>query len=68
VRTVGRELNQRFVERQVGRQRPALTLEDGSLALTDNYLKLRIAPGHARNERVRVRVVSISPLRGEVVQ
>jgi len=68
VRAVGRELNRRFVERQVGRQRPALTLEDGSLALTDNYLKLRIAPGHARNERVRVRVVSITPLRGEVVQ
>jgi len=66
LRAIGRELNGRFLERQLGRERPALTLHDGSLALTDNYVKLRIAGGRARNERVRVRVVSVSPLRGEV--
>ena len=32
---------------------PGLTLEDGSLVVTDNYLKVRIPPGmRARNERV----------------
>jgi threonylcarbamoyladenosine tRNA methylthiotransferase MtaB len=67
LREVARELNQRFTERQIGRERPALTLDDGSVALTDNYLKLRIARGRARNERVRVRIVSARPLRGEVV-
>lgn len=36
--------------------RPGLTLEDGSVVVTDNYLKVRIPPGHARNERVRVRI------------
>jgi threonylcarbamoyladenosine tRNA methylthiotransferase MtaB len=67
LREVARELNQRFAERQIGRERPALTLDDGSVALTDNYLKLGIARGRARNERVRVRIVSARPLRGEVV-
>ncbi len=51
----------------VGKDLPALTIEDGTLALTGNYLKLRIAPGRARNERVRVRVVSAEPPRGEVI-
>jgi threonylcarbamoyladenosine tRNA methylthiotransferase MtaB len=67
LREVGRELTRRFVERQVGHDRPALTLDDGSVALTDNYLKVRIGGGRARNERVRVRLVSSGPLRGEVV-
>jgi threonylcarbamoyladenosine tRNA methylthiotransferase MtaB len=67
LREVAQELQQRFVDRQIGLERPALTLEDGSLALTDNYLKLRIDSGRARNERVRVRIISARPLRGEVV-
>ncbi len=67
LRELGREMTGRFYRHQVGCELPALTLEDGSLALTDNYLKLRIAAGHARNERVRVRVVSADPPRGEVV-
>jgi hypothetical protein len=37
------------------------------VALTDNYLKLRIARGRARNERVRVRIIPGRPLRGEVI-
>jgi hypothetical protein len=36
--------------------RPGLTLEDGTLVVTDNYLKVRIPPGHRRNERVAVRI------------
>jgi threonylcarbamoyladenosine tRNA methylthiotransferase MtaB len=67
LRGVARELSTRFAEGQVGRERAALTLDEGAVALTDNYLKLRIARGRARNERVRVRIMPGCPLRGEVV-
>jgi threonylcarbamoyladenosine tRNA methylthiotransferase MtaB len=67
LRGLARRLNRRFIEGQVGLERPALTLGDGSVALTDNYLRVRIAGGRARNERVRVRISSASPLCGEVV-
>ena len=40
--------------RRSARSHRALTLEDGSLAVTGNYLKVRIPPGRARNEWVRV--------------
>jgi hypothetical protein len=33
-----------------------LTLDDGSVVVTDNFLKLRIEPGLPRNVRVWVRV------------
>ena len=58
VREVGQRLARRFRDSQVGTTHRALTLEDGSLVVTGNYLKLRIAPGEPRNEWVRVRVVS----------
>jgi threonylcarbamoyladenosine tRNA methylthiotransferase MtaB len=58
VREIGHDLTARFRDSQVGTVRSALTLEDGSLVVTDNYLKLRVAPGRARNEWVRVRVTS----------
>lgn len=61
------ELRRRFEARQVGTERQALTLGDGTVALTDNYLKVRIRPGHQRNERVRVHVVRCAPLQGEVI-
>ena len=39
--------------RRSGTVRPGLTLEDGTLVVTDNYLKVRIAAtGTARSERV----------------
>jgi len=40
----------------VGTERPGLTLEDGTLVVTDNYLKVRIPAGHRRNTRVRIRL------------
>jgi threonylcarbamoyladenosine tRNA methylthiotransferase MtaB len=67
LRAIGREKTARFYERMVGRELSALTIEDGSLALTDNYLKLQIAPGRARNERIRVRPVSADPPMADVV-
>jgi threonylcarbamoyladenosine tRNA methylthiotransferase MtaB len=58
VRDIGQQLAARFRDNQVGTVHRSLTLEDGSLVVTDNYLKLRIPPGRARNEWVRVRVRS----------
>jgi threonylcarbamoyladenosine tRNA methylthiotransferase MtaB len=58
VRDIAQRLSERFRESQVGTVRPALTVEDGSSVVTDNYLKLRVPPGRARNEWVRVRIKS----------
>jgi threonylcarbamoyladenosine tRNA methylthiotransferase MtaB len=58
VRDIGQSLSQRFRRSQVGTERLALTIEDGSTVVTDNYLKLRIVAGLARNELIRVRVSS----------
>jgi threonylcarbamoyladenosine tRNA methylthiotransferase MtaB len=54
LRQIGAQLTRRFHAAQAGTVRPGLTLEDGSLVVTDNYLKVRIPPGLARNERVQV--------------
>jgi threonylcarbamoyladenosine tRNA methylthiotransferase MtaB len=68
VRTIGHALHQRFLCAQDGAVRPALTIEDGSVAVTDNYLKVRIPPGRVRNEWLTVRVHSeTGSLTGEVV-
>jgi threonylcarbamoyladenosine tRNA methylthiotransferase MtaB len=56
LRQIGAQLSSRFTQAQVGTIRPGLTLEDGSLVVTDNYLKVRIPAGLKRNERVRVKV------------
>jgi threonylcarbamoyladenosine tRNA methylthiotransferase MtaB len=54
LRRIGADLTARFHASQVGTVRPGLTLEDGTLVVTDNYLKVRIEPGLPRNVRVRV--------------
>jgi threonylcarbamoyladenosine tRNA methylthiotransferase MtaB len=56
LRSIGAELTRRFRQSQVGTVRPGLTLDDGTLVVTDNYLKVRIPEGLARNTRVHVRV------------
>jgi threonylcarbamoyladenosine tRNA methylthiotransferase MtaB len=58
LRDIGRMLTERFRASQVGTTHRALTLEDGTLAVTGNYLKVRIPAGRARNEWVRVRMTS----------
>lgn len=58
VREIGHRLTTTFRDAQIGTEHRALTLEDGSLVVTGNYLKLRIPPGRPRNEWVRVRVIS----------
>jgi threonylcarbamoyladenosine tRNA methylthiotransferase MtaB len=67
IREIGQRLTAAFRESQVGTIRPGLTLEDGSLVVTDNYLKVRIPPGRIRNEWVRVKVTSAGEtMRGEI--
>ncbi|MEO6236368.1 MAG: MiaB/RimO family radical SAM methylthiotransferase [Vicinamibacterales bacterium] len=56
LRDIGAGLSRRFRAAQAGTVRAGLTLEDGTLVVTDNYLKVRIAPGTARNLRVRVKI------------
>jgi threonylcarbamoyladenosine tRNA methylthiotransferase MtaB len=58
VRAVSEALASRFKNSQIGRSHRALTLDDGSVAMTGNYLKLKIPPGRQRNEWVQVRVTS----------
>lgn len=58
IRAIGASLTERFHATQVGTVRPGLTIEDGALVVTDNYLKVRIPPGRARNESVRVLIES----------
>jgi threonylcarbamoyladenosine tRNA methylthiotransferase MtaB len=58
IREISQGLTVRFYASQVGSVHRALTLEDGSLVVTGNYLKVRIPPGGARNEWVRVRIAS----------
>jgi threonylcarbamoyladenosine tRNA methylthiotransferase MtaB len=59
LRAIGSELTRRFHAAQRGTIRPGLTLEDGTLVVTDNYLKVRIPAGLPRNQRVRVRVTEV---------
>ena len=57
VRLVGSRLAGRFKQNQVGTIHRALTIEDGSLTVTDNYLKVRIPTGKKkRNEWVDVKI------------
>jgi threonylcarbamoyladenosine tRNA methylthiotransferase MtaB len=58
IREIGHRLAVAFRASQVGSVHRGLTLEDGSLVVTGNYLKVRIPPGRTRNEWVRVRVTS----------
>jgi threonylcarbamoyladenosine tRNA methylthiotransferase MtaB len=68
LRDIGAGLSRRFLAAQAGTVRPGLTLEDGTLVVTDNYLKVRIAPGVPRNTRVSVRLsLDGSALRAQTV-
>jgi threonylcarbamoyladenosine tRNA methylthiotransferase MtaB len=56
LRAIGRRLQSKFYESQSGQIRRALTIDDGTTAVTDNYLKVRIPPGRSRNEWIDVAV------------
>ena len=61
LRRIGGELAARFRASQAGTLRPGLTLEDGTLVVTDNYLKVKVPAGLRRNIRVQVRVSPSGP-------
>lgn len=56
IRDIAALLSERFRRTQIGLVHRALTIEDGSLAVTGNYLKVRIPVGHARNEWLQVAI------------
>jgi hypothetical protein len=56
LRAIGADLARRFRESQTGTVRPGLTIEDGTLVVTDNYVKVRIPAGLTRNSRIAVRL------------
>ena len=56
VRAAGQRLTRMFHQAQIGRVRRALTVDDGTHVVTDNYLKLRIDERRRRNEWIQVRV------------
>jgi tRNA A37 methylthiotransferase MiaB len=68
IREIGQRLTNEFRRSQVGTIHRALTIDDGSIVVTGNYLKIRIPEGRLRNEWVAVRVVSAGEmLKGELV-
>jgi threonylcarbamoyladenosine tRNA methylthiotransferase MtaB len=56
VREISRALQTRFRASVAGTTRPALTIEDGTVAVTDNYIRVAVPPGHQRNEWIEVRL------------
>lgn len=60
LREISRRLSSNFRRAQAGRVRPALTIGDGRMAVTDNYLKVAVPPGHARNEWIDVVVPDLA--------
>jgi threonylcarbamoyladenosine tRNA methylthiotransferase MtaB len=54
VRDIAQRLSHGFRQAQLGTVRPALTIDDGTTAVTDNYLRVRIPPGKERNEWIDV--------------
>jgi threonylcarbamoyladenosine tRNA methylthiotransferase MtaB len=57
IREVGERMTQRFRRSQCGRMTRALTVDDGRAVVTVNYLKLRLALAHRRNQWINVRVM-----------
>jgi threonylcarbamoyladenosine tRNA methylthiotransferase MtaB len=58
IRDIGQRLTAAFRASQIGTVHRGLTLDDGSLVVTGNYLKAKISPARTRNEWVMVRLTS----------
>jgi threonylcarbamoyladenosine tRNA methylthiotransferase MtaB len=69
VRDIGHRLTTAFRDAQLGTIHRALTIGDGTTAVTGNYLKVRIPPGCGRNEWVVARITEAGEsMRAEVEQ
>ena len=64
LREISEGLARRFREEQVGSVHRALTIDDGSIVVTGNYLKVSIPPGRVRNQWVDVKITGATPLTG----
>ena len=62
LRMVSADLARRFRESLVGTVRRMLTVDTGTVAVTDNYLKVRIPAGHERNQWIAVRIDAVDPV------
>jgi threonylcarbamoyladenosine tRNA methylthiotransferase MtaB len=67
LRDLSARLTLRFHLAQIGRTHRALTIDDGSLAVTGNYLKVRLDRRVPRNSWITVRVTGARPLAGVAV-
>ena len=69
LRDISAALTRRFRDQQRGTTHRALAIEDGTVVVTGNYLKVRIAPGRRRNDWVDVTVTGVSAdgIVGEVI-
>jgi threonylcarbamoyladenosine tRNA methylthiotransferase MtaB len=56
VRAVGEQLSTRFRDGQIGTRHRALTIDDGTTAVTGNYLKVTLPAGRRRNEWITLRI------------
>jgi threonylcarbamoyladenosine tRNA methylthiotransferase MtaB len=56
LRAIGHEMASRFRRSQAGTVRRALTVDDGLAAVTDNYLKVRLAQQFPRNQWIEARI------------
>ena len=70
VRDIAARLTERFRTSQVGTTHRALTLDDGTVAVTGNYLKVEIPEGLSRNEWINLRVSAVSAhaIEGEILR
>jgi threonylcarbamoyladenosine tRNA methylthiotransferase MtaB len=59
VRRIGQRLASSFRDAQVGSVHRGLTIDDGSIVVTGNYLKVQIPPGRLRNEWVDVTITGV---------
>jgi threonylcarbamoyladenosine tRNA methylthiotransferase MtaB len=56
VRAIGHEMSRRFRRSQTGTVRRALSVDDGLSAVTDNFLKVRLAEAVPRNQWIDARI------------
>jgi len=56
LRAIGHQMSTRFRQSQLGTVRRALTVDDGLSAVTDNFLKVRLAEMVPRNQWIEARI------------
>ena len=56
LRAIGHQMSTRFRQSQLGKVRRALTVDDGLSAVTDNFLKIRLAEIVPRNQWIDARI------------